>query len=83
MKAILQHTVHLCSTAPSESVNPSKKDHTMQVSAIRAMKNFGQACVSVSCKVTLLSSHVTLNEEKGEIVSDLAMSMAVCHAGAR
>ena len=25
MKAILQHTVHLCSTAPSESVNPSKK----------------------------------------------------------
>ena len=42
-QAILQHT--------SESVNPSKKDHTMQVSVIRSMKNLGQACVSASCKV--------------------------------
>ena len=36
MQATLQHTVHACSTAPSQSVNPSKKDHQMQVSAIRA-----------------------------------------------
>ena len=58
MQAIHQRTVHPCSTSPSESMNPSKKDQKMQVSGIRAMKYLGQACVSVSCKVTLLSSHV-------------------------
>ena len=77
MEAILQHTVRSCSSVPSESMNPPKKDRTLEVSAVRAVNEPWSGLCECQCKVSHLS-----NEEKGEIVSDIAMSMAVCRAGA-